>query len=205
MKWLLQRRFLPLDYEQFLYQQYQNCWQANRTVNEYTEEFHWLNAGVNFSETEDQLIAHYTGGLKLVIQDRLALQGVWTITDAVNLAMKVENQINRSTVHTQSNFRRPTQEASSAPRGSTTPGSNNNSNKDAPSTQNSAQNQSGTLTLVWSNTQGRNQPQQKLNNDPYVRPNLGKCFWCNQSDHLSNNCPNRRSINFVEEGGSKEE
>ena len=38
-----------------------------------------------------------------------------------------------------------------------------------------------------------------------MRPNLGKCFQCNQLGHLSNNCPNRRSINFVEEGGSEEE
>ena len=38
-----------------------------------------------------------------------------------------------------------------------------------------------------------------------MRPNLGKCFKCNQPGHLSNNCPNRRSINFVEEGGSEEE
>ena len=53
--------------------------------------------------------------------------------DAINLAMKVESQINRSTVVTQGNFRRPTQEASHAPNGSTTSGSNDNNNKDAPS------------------------------------------------------------------------
>ena len=100
MKRLLQGRFLPLDYEQFLYQQYQNCQQANRTINEYTKKFYRLNAQVNLSETEDQLIVRYIGGLKLVIQDRLALQGVWTMTDAITLVMKVENQINRSTVHT---------------------------------------------------------------------------------------------------------
>ena len=76
MKQLLQRWFLPPDYEQFLYQQYQNCQQANRTVNEHKEEFYRLNARVNLSETEDRLIARYVGGLKLVIQDQLALQGV---------------------------------------------------------------------------------------------------------------------------------
>ena len=52
MKQLLQRRFLPLDYEQFLYQQYKNYLQVNCTVNEYTEEFYQLNAQVNLSETE---------------------------------------------------------------------------------------------------------------------------------------------------------
>ena len=63
------------------------------------EEFYQLNARVNLSETEDQLIARYIGGLKLVIQDRLA-QGVLIIIDAINLAMKVESQINRSMVRT---------------------------------------------------------------------------------------------------------
>ena len=53
---------------------------------------------------EDQLIARYIGGLKLVIQDRLALQGVWTMTDATSLMMKVESKINWSTVCTQGNF-----------------------------------------------------------------------------------------------------
>lgn len=140
MKRLLQQCFLPPDYEQFLYQQYQNCRQANRTVNEYTEEFYRLNSRVNLSETEDQLIARYIGGLKLAIQERLALQGVWTMTDAVNLAMKVENQINRSSARTPNNFRRPTQEVFSTPKVSTILSSNENNNKDVPSTHNSTQN-----------------------------------------------------------------
>ena len=52
----------------------------------------------------DQLIACYIGGLNLIIQNQLALQGVWNMTNAVNLMMKVENQINKSTVQTQNNF-----------------------------------------------------------------------------------------------------
>ena len=94
IKRLLQRWFLPSDYEQFLYQQYQNCRRANWTMNEYTEEFYRLNARVNLFETEDRLIACYIGGLKPAIQNWLALQGVWTMIDAINLAMKVESQIN---------------------------------------------------------------------------------------------------------------
>ena len=55
---------------------------------------------MNLTETKNQLIARYIGGLKLVIQDRLALQEVWTMIDAINLVMKVESQINRSMVRT---------------------------------------------------------------------------------------------------------
>ena len=56
--------------------QYQKCQQANCTMNEYTEKFYRLNAWLNFSKTKDQLIVRYIEGLKLVIQDRMALQGV---------------------------------------------------------------------------------------------------------------------------------
>ena len=92
---------------------------------------------MNLTETKNQLIARYIGGLKLVIQDRLALQEVWTMIDAINLVMKVESQINRSMVRTEGNFRQPTQKASSAPKGSTTLGNNDNNDKDVSSTQNS--------------------------------------------------------------------
>lgn len=166
MKRLLKWRFLPPDYEQFLYQQYQNCRQANRTVSEYTEEFYCLNARVNLPETEDQLIARYIGGLKLVVQDRVALQGVWTMTDAVNLAMKVENQINRSTVRPQSNFRRFNQEVSVTPKGLTNPGSNENNNKNTSSPQSSTPNRSENSAPTRPTTQGHNQQQQRTNNDP---------------------------------------
>ena len=66
------------------------------------------------------------------------------------------------------------------------------------------QNRSGTSAPIRFNTQGQNQQQQRINNDPYACPDLGKCFQCNLSCHLSNNCPNRQSVNFVEEDGSEE-
>ena len=60
----MKTRFLPTNYEQLLYQQYQHCQQRNRSVNEYTEEFYRLNARNDLNETERQQVARYVGGLR---------------------------------------------------------------------------------------------------------------------------------------------
>ncbi|KAL6346066.1 hypothetical protein AAG906_025346 [Vitis piasezkii] len=56
--------------------------------------------------------------------------------------------------------------------------------------------------------QGRNiqqRQQRRLDYSSGEEDDFCKCFQCNQQGHLSNNCPNRRFVNFVEEGGSEEE
>ena len=54
MRKLLKSRFLPSDYQQQLYRQYQLCRQRDRPVRDYAEEFYRLNARTNIYETEDQ-------------------------------------------------------------------------------------------------------------------------------------------------------
>lgn len=100
MKQLMRAIFLPPDYEQILYQQYQNCKQGMKTVNEYTEEFYRLNAQNNLLETEGQQIASYMGGLRIAIQDKVSLHAVWTLSKAVNLAVKIEMQLARPPLRT---------------------------------------------------------------------------------------------------------
>jgi hypothetical protein len=65
----LKARFLPADYEQILFTEFQNFSQGNRSVSEYTEEFLRLQIRCNLAETEDQQVARYINGLTEVIRD----------------------------------------------------------------------------------------------------------------------------------------
>ena len=85
-----ERGFLPTDYDQILFIQFQNCAQGKRTVSEYTEEFLRLQVRCNLAETEDQQVARYINGLNDSIQDRLMMQQIWSIDQAQALALKAE-------------------------------------------------------------------------------------------------------------------
>lgn len=63
MKKLMKARFLPPDYEQTFYNQYQTCRQWGRAIVEYIEEFHQLGAHMNLMENEQHLAARFIGGL----------------------------------------------------------------------------------------------------------------------------------------------
>jgi len=78
MKTLLKGRFLPLDYEQVIFQRFQNCYQSTCSVSAYTE-FLCLQARCNLNENEDQQVAHYVNGLNYSVQDYLAMQGIWSV------------------------------------------------------------------------------------------------------------------------------
>jgi hypothetical protein len=51
-------------------------------------------------ETEAQQVARFIGGLRLPIQDKVSMQHVFTLTEAVSLATRVERQLGRSRIST---------------------------------------------------------------------------------------------------------
>ena len=95
MKQLFNAWFLPLDFKQWLFQQYQECRQGARTVQAYVDDFYQLSAQNDFMETKAQQVAQFIGGLHLPIEDKVSMQHVFTLTKAVSLATPVEKQLER--------------------------------------------------------------------------------------------------------------
>ncbi|CAL8990789.1 unnamed protein product [Prunus brigantina] len=109
MKSLMMERFLPTDYEQILYRMYLGCAQGTRSVSEYTEEFMRLAERNHLTETDNQKVARYNNGLKISIQEKIGMQNIWTLQEAINMALKAELLEKEKR---QPNFRRNTTEAS---------------------------------------------------------------------------------------------
>ncbi|PKU79630.1 putative mitochondrial protein [Dendrobium catenatum] len=187
MKQLLRGHFLPTDYEQMLYLRYQHCVQGLRTVNEYTEEFYRLSARNNLQETENQLVARFVGGLREQLQEKLEMNSIWSLSQAVNFALKAEAQLQRHS-RSYSSRRLVSQES---------PGDNSrtattNAYAKPPTAP-------GNTPIVQA-TEPRPPIRAKIppKENPYGRPNPLKCFRCFQPGHKSNECPNRQQLQLAE-------
>jgi hypothetical protein len=194
MKQLMIGRFLPPDYEQYLFQLLQDCSQGSRSVFDYTAEFSRLLERNNLNETKGQRVARYMNGLKSSLRDKIGLQVVWTVEEAHNLALKAELMERRGGV---SGFRRSNPESSFNTRdkgGNSSQTGVVNQNKEGGSS--SSQAAQGNRNIPRNPNQNMNT---NLNPNPYARPAPGVCYRCQKPGHLSNTCPDRRRpVNWIE-------
>ncbi|XP_031120876.1 uncharacterized protein LOC116024113 [Ipomoea triloba] len=196
MKKLMTTRFLPPDYQQQLFQRYQNYSQGSRNVNEYTEEFYRLGARCNLSETPEQQTARYINGLRFNIRERMTLAPIWSVDEAYNMAIKAEN------ILTQSSQRKSYATATSRPI-SNSPAQNFTTRQSGThSTQPVAPSESG---FPKAQRQRQNNEVLTRNTNPYAKPMTGKCFKCGEPGHRSNECRSRRSVNLIEENEEDED
>lgn len=188
MKGLMREHFIPSDYEQHLYSLYLNCSQGNRSIHKYTAEFIRLSERNNLRETENQQVARYLSGLRGNIRDRMGLQPVYDVQQARSMALRAEEFERRSSAN---NFRRAITYAPLQNDKGKGVASNQNSTAPTPRT---------TTTPSRGNGFGSNTTmQQRANNNPYARPIPGNCYHCQKTGHRSNECPERRSVNLVDE------
>ena len=192
MKKLLKARFLPPNYEQTLYNQYQNCRQDTRSVVDYIEEFHRLSARTNLSENERHQIARFVGGLRFDIKEKVKLQPFRFLSEAISFAEIVEEMI---AIRSKNLNRRPAWETTSTRR-------NNYPDKanDQPSTSTKGKGKEVDNQEIAVERK-KEQTFKTSGQNNYSRPSLGKCFRCGQTSHLSNNCSQRKTIAIAEEEG----
>ncbi|KAL5566080.1 hypothetical protein UlMin_029244 [Ulmus minor] len=162
MRQLLRNRFLPTNFSQMLY----------------------LQSRTRLVEDESQQVARYIGGLNENIQEKLEMNSVWSLNEAVNLAFLGEKQVLRSTTRGFSGRKSSVGESS---RPSPLPTNNPFFKKPH--------------ELPLGNDKA---PPPKPNN-PYARPMVGKCFRCNQPGHRSNECPTRPQTHLVDVQDEEEE
>ncbi|KAK0592440.1 hypothetical protein LWI29_019234 [Acer saccharum] len=82
MKSRLKEKFLPVDFAQTSFSQFNNLRQESKSVQDYTEEFYKLMARNVTQEIEEQLVARYVGGLRISIRDELEVHQLWKVADA---------------------------------------------------------------------------------------------------------------------------
>lgn len=158
-------------------------------MNVYTENFYCLSAQNNLHEIEQQLVARYTGGLKESIQNKLQLNAIWSLSQVVNLAFKVQLQVNIA--HKPPFFRKGFTDVNTK--------ENNGSPYNKP-----YQGQSSSQLLnksITGDVKGISNSHQKLippRDNQYQRAGPSKCLCCFQTRHQSNECPTRKQVHVME-------
>ncbi|XP_062145847.1 uncharacterized protein LOC133853838 [Alnus glutinosa] len=115
MKIKMKSHFLPFGYTQTLFQRLHSLRQGMRSVDDYTEEFYQLIARNDLSETEEQMVARYLGGLRQPLQDALSLHSLWTVSEAYQRALVAEKQQNKRPVIRSEQSNRPVRPQESRP------------------------------------------------------------------------------------------
>ncbi|XP_013624595.1 PREDICTED: uncharacterized protein LOC106330711 [Brassica oleracea var. oleracea] len=96
LKSKLNKTFLPYNYDQLMFQSLHTIRQGTRSVAEYSTEFFLLLTRVDIQDSERQLVAHFTAGLRQQIQHTINLFHPLTLSEAHQQALTIETQTKSS-------------------------------------------------------------------------------------------------------------
>ena len=94
----LRKKYVPLNFRQQLYLQWNNLTQGNKTVAEYVQEWERLSLLCDVHEIENMRIAKFLGGLREDIAEKMISTPNLTFTEMCSLAMNYERFANRKKV-----------------------------------------------------------------------------------------------------------
>ena len=128
----------------------------------------------DISESEEQTIAQFLGGLERELADATRLQLFWTFNDVRKLAITIEKQRMKYSSKT-------TTKASSSNQGSIASSTNKPLVKGATSSKNEVKGDGGTIQKSSSNSNATQ-----------------KCFKCQGHGHIVADYPNRKVVTIIE-------
>ena len=113
LKSKLKKTFLPYNYDQLMFQRLHHIRQGTRSVAEYSQEFFLLLTRVDIQDSERQLVARFTAGLRQQIQHTINLFNPLTLSEAHQQALTIESQTKSNYSWSASRTTRPIQQPQS--------------------------------------------------------------------------------------------
>lgn len=92
----MQNGFLPYNYERTLYNKLQNLRQGTSSVEDYATDFFYMSARMSSTESEEQLISRFIGGLRSQLQVALQQFNPTSVSKAHQRALAMETQLRSS-------------------------------------------------------------------------------------------------------------
>ncbi|PKU87302.1 RNA-directed DNA polymerase [Dendrobium catenatum] len=173
----LQKKFLPMHYRQDMFLRLHNLQQHELSVEEYAAEFEQLGLKCQLEEPEENTIARFLGGLHSSISNIVHLQPYWTLSDVINLSLKVEKQLKQGKRRIST--------------GEQLTGTHPTSSK--------LQEKRNTNPYVPNVGPNVTHPRPITNSQSTNPIPARRCFKCHGFGHIAANCPTRRLVTLMEE------
>ncbi|KAA8530465.1 hypothetical protein F0562_005174 [Nyssa sinensis] len=96
MKERLKEKYLPIDYEQMMFEEMLQLRQGSLSVDQFTDRFHELTVRSKIVETEQQTLARYRTGLRSELRREMWTARLINVDEAYQLALRIEKQMGLS-------------------------------------------------------------------------------------------------------------